>query len=549
MQSLKNKTIGQLLKDTVSAYGNRDAVVYSKENIRYTYDEFYRETTKLAKALIGLGVKKGENIAIWATNVPEWLLLQFASARIGAVLVTVNTSYQSSELKYLLQQSDSAALFLIDGYKGTSYVDLVRSITTETSSENSSQPALPCLKNLIYIGQNEAPEGMLSWNDLLLRGMKVTDEELAERESLLTPEGVINMQYTSGTTGFPKGVMLTHHNIVNNGFLVASSMNLTHEDRLCIPVPFFHCFGCVLGVLACVSVGAAMVPIVEFDPNLVLQTVEKEKCTGLHGVPTMFIAVLNSPNFKKYDLSTLRTGIMAGSTCPIEVMKKVMNDMGMSEITIAYGQTEASPVITQTTVTDSIERKVETVGKAHPHVEVKIIDPVTGEEVPRGVQGELCTRGYLVMKGYYKMPEATEEAIDKQGWLHTGDLATMDEHGYIVITGRLKDMIIRGGENVYPREIEEFLYRHEDIMDVQVIGVPDEKYGERVAACIVLKEGAALTADDVKAFCRGQLSHYKIPEYYTFVKDYPMTASGKIQKYKLREQVKNALARELSEKS
>ncbi|MGP1908502.1 AMP-binding protein [Metabacillus sp. JX24] len=549
MQSLKNKTIGQLLKDTVSAYGNRDAVVYSKENIRYTYDEFYRETTKLAKALIGLGVKKGENIAIWATNVPEWLLLQFASARIGAVLVTVNTSYQSSELKYLLQQSDSAALFLIDGFKGTSYVDLVRSITTETSSENSSQPALPYLKNLIYIGQNEAPEGMLSWNDLLIRGMKVTDEELAERESLLTPEGVINMQYTSGTTGFPKGVMLTHHNIVNNGFLVASAMNLTHEDRLCIPVPFFHCFGCVLGVLACVSVGAAMVPIVEFDPDLVLQTVQKEKCTGLHGVPTMFIAELNSPNFKKYDLSTLRTGIMAGSTCPIEVMKKVMNDMGMSEITIAYGQTESSPVITQTTVTDSIERKVETVGKAHPHVEVKIIDPVTGEEVPRGVQGELCTRGYLVMKGYYKMPEATEEAIDKQGWLHTGDLATMDEHGYVVITGRLKDMIIRGGENVYPREIEEFLYRHEDIMDVQVIGVPDEKYGERVAACIVLKEGALLTADDVKAFCRGQLSHYKIPEYYTFVKDYPMTASGKIQKYKLREQVKQELARELSEKS
>ncbi|MGD6796616.1 AMP-binding protein [Metabacillus indicus] len=548
MQSLKNKTIGQLLKDTVSAYGNRDAVVYSKENIRYTYDEFYRETTKLAKALIGLGVKKGENIAIWATNVPEWLLLQFASARIGAVLVTVNTSYQSSELKYLLQQSDSAALFLIDGFKGTSYVDLVRSITTETSSENSSQPALPYLKNLIYIGLNEAPEGMLSWNDLLLRGMKVTDEELAERESLLTPEGVINMQYTSGTTGFPKGVMLTHHNIVNNGFLVASAMNLTHEDRLCIPVPFFHCFGCVLGVLACVSVGAAMVPIVEFDPDLVLQTVEKEKCTGLHGVPTMFIAELNSPNFKKYDLSTLRTGIMAGSTCPIEVMKKVMNDMGMSEITIAYGQTESSPVITQTTGTDSIERKVETVGKAHPHVEVKIIDPVTGEEVPRGVQGELCTRGYLVMKGYYKMPEATEETIDKQGWLHTGDLATMDEHGYVVITGRLKDMIIRGGENVYPREIEEFLYRHEDIMDVQVIGVPDEKYGERVAACIVLKEGAALTADDVKAFCRGQLSHYKIPEYYTFVKDYPMTASGKIQKYKLREQVKKELARELSEK-
>ncbi|TDL78494.1 AMP-binding protein [Peribacillus frigoritolerans] len=550
MQSLKNKTIGQLLKETVSKYGSQDAIVYSKENIRYTYDEFYNETTKLAKALMGLGVKKGENIAIWATNVPEWLLLQFASARIGAVLVTVNTSYQSSELEYLLKQSDSTTLFLIDGFKGTSYVDIVRSITNSASAEKYKQiEALPHLKNLIYIGNQKAPEEMYSWNELLDHGSKMTDEELAERESQLTPEGVINMQYTSGTTGFPKGVMLTHHNIVNNGFLVASSMNLTNQDRLCIPVPFFHCFGCVLGVLACVSVGAAMVPIVEFDPDLVLKTVEKEKCTGLHGVPTMFIAELNSPNFKTYDLSTLRTGIMAGSTCPIEVMKKVINEMGMSEVTIAYGQTESSPVITQTTVNDSIERKVETVGKAHPHVEVKIIDPLTGKETAPGEQGELCTRGYLVMKGYYKMPEATEEAIDKEGWLHTGDLATMDEHGYVVITGRLKDMIIRGGENVYPREIEEFLYRHENIMDVQVIGVPDEKYGEKVAACIVPKEGVTLTAEDIKAFCKGQLSHYKIPEYYYFVKDYPMTASGKIQKYKLREQVKNHLTQELSGRS
>lgn len=390
MQPLKNVTIGNLLRETVSKYGSQDAVVYSKENIRYTYDEFYEETTKLAKALMGLGVKKGENLAIWATNVPEWLLLQFASARIGAVLVTVNTSYQSSELEYLLKQSDSTTLFLIDGFKGTSYVDIVRSITNSASAEKYKQiEALPHLKNLIYIGNQNAPEEMFTWNELLDHGSKITDEELAERESLLTPEGVINMQYTSGTTGFPKGVMLTHHNIVNNGFLVASSMNLTNQDRLCIPVPFFHCFGCVLGVMACVSVGAAMVPIVEFDPDLVLQTVEKEKCTGLHGVPTMFIAELNSPNFKNYDLSTLRTGIMAGSTCPIEVMKKVINKMGMSEVTIAYGQTESSPVITQTTVTDSIERKVETVGKAHPHVEVKIVDPLTGEEAATGVQGEL----------------------------------------------------------------------------------------------------------------------------------------------------------------
>jgi acyl-CoA synthetase (AMP-forming)/AMP-acid ligase II len=335
--------------------------------------------------------------------------------------------------------------------------------------------------------------------------------------------------------------MLTHYNIVNNGYLIAQSMKLTNKDRLCIPVPFFHCFGCVLGVLACVSVGATMVPLVEFNPELVLETVEKEKCTGLHGVPTMFIAELNHERFHEFDLSSLRTGIMAGSPCPVEVMKRVMNDMGMKEITIAYGQTESSPVITQTTTTDPIHRRVETVGKPHPHVEVKIVDPSTGKEVGPGVQGELCTRGYLVMKGYYKMPDATKEAIDEDGWLHTGDLATMDEDGYVRITGRLKDMIIRGGENIYPREIEEFLYQHPDILDVQVIGVPDEKYGEKVAACIILKEGRTMTKEDVRAFCEGRMAFYKIPEYVFFVKDYPMTASGKIQKYKLREQASHWL--------
>jgi acyl-CoA synthetase (AMP-forming)/AMP-acid ligase II len=539
MVQLKQETIGQLLNHSVEQYGNQEAVVYSKEGLRYTYKQFYDETTKIAKALLGLGIKKGEHIAVWATNVPEWILLQFASARIGAVLVTVNTSYQASELEYLLKQSDSTTFFFIEGFKGTSYLSIIQQLTHQKFPQNSSnnypESILPMLQNLIYIGDGKIPNYMKKWDEFIELGKKVTDAQLTEREESLHPDDVINMQYTSGTTGFPKGVMLTHYNIANNGYLVAQAMKLTNEDRLCIPVPYFHCFGCVLGVLACVSVGATMVPIIEFNPELVLQTVEKEKCTGLHGVPTMFIAELNHPSFKKYDLSTLRTGIMAGSTCPIEVMKRVMNEMGMREITIAYGQTESSPVITQTTTTDPIERKVETVGKPHPHVEVKIIDPAAGLEVPRGTQGELCTRGYLVMKGYYNMPDATQDAIDPDGWLHTGDLATMDEEGYVKITGRLKDMIIRGGENIYPREIEEFLYRHPDILDVQIIGVPDEKYGEQVMACIKLKEGSSLSTEEIREFCTGQLAYYKIPEYVMFVDNFPMTASGKIQKYKLRE--------------
>ncbi|QOR66001.1 AMP-binding protein [Cytobacillus suaedae] len=540
MDILKDVTIGQLLRDAVTKYGKKEAIVYSKENIRYTYEEFFEETSKLAKSLIKLGIKKGEHIAIWATNVPEWLLLQYASARIGAVLVTINTSYQSSELEYLLKQSDTTTLFSINGFKGTSYIDIINTVChhklTTSQPGNLHLDHLPYLKNVIYIGESKAPNGMMDWSDLVTLGDDVSDTVLLGREQSLDSSDVINMQYTSGTTGFPKGVMLTHHNIVNNGHLVAKSMKLNAEDRLCIPVPFFHCFGCVLGSLACVSVGATMVPIIEFNPELVLETIEKERCTGLHGVPTMFIAELNHENFSKYNLSTLRTGIMAGSNCPIEVMKKLINEMGMTDITIAYGQTESSPVITQTTTTDSLERRVNSVGKAHTHVEVKIVDPVTENEVPSGIQGELCTRGYLVMKGYYKMPDATHEAIDSEGWLHTGDLATMDDEGYVKITGRLKDMIIRGGENVYPREIEEFLYQHDSVLDVQVVGVPDEKYGEKVAACIKLKEGHMITTEDIRSFCTGKLAFYKIPEYIIFVDDYPMTASGKIQKFKLREQ-------------
>ncbi|MCM3773298.1 MULTISPECIES: AMP-binding protein [Priestia] len=523
MKPLLELTVGELLKESTKKFGHQEAVIYSEQNIRYTYAEFYKETSRVAKALLATGLKKGDHIAIWATNVPEWLLLQFAAARIGAVLVTLNTSYQSSELEYVLSHSDTTALFFIDEFKSTSYTSIITGI----------EHNLPKLKHLINLsGSSEHT----SWNEFLMSSLMVSNEVLDKHEQSLHTHEVINMQYTSGTTGFPKGVMLSHHNIVNNGFLVAQSMKLTNEDRLCIPVPFFHCFGCVLGVLACVSVGATMLPIIEFQPASVLRTVEKEKCTALHGVPTMFISELNALDFKQYDLSTLRTGIMAGSNCPAEVMKRVINEMGITEITIAYGQTETSPVITQTTPTDSIERRVQTVGKVHNHVQIQIINPVTGKQASFGEQGELCAKGYLTMKGYYKMPEETEKTI-VEGWLHTGDLATIDKDGYVKISGRLKDMIIRGGENIYPREIEEFLYRIPEVEDVQIVGIPDPKYGERVAACIKLKQNSFLTAQEIKDFCKGKLAHFKIPEHIYFIDDFPMTASGKIQKYKLKEEI------------
>lgn len=534
MDTLKKQTIGRLLKSAADRFPHHEAVVYSELDLRYSYQELYEETGKIAKGLMALGIQKGEHVAIWASNIPEWILLQFATARIGAVLVTVNTSYQARELEYLLEHSDSTTLFLMDGYKGTSYIDMIQSITKDPKN-------LPKLERLVYLGRGDAPEKMISFADVTKKGSLISDDALFEREWSLSHEDVINMQYTSGTTGFPKGVMLTHNNIVNNAAIVAARMGLGSEDRLCIPVPLFHCFGCVLSTLACVSVGAAMLPIIEFKPETVLQTVEKERCTGLQGVPTMFIAELSHPNFSDYDLTSLRTGIMAGSPCPKEVMKKVMKQMNLTDITIAYGQTESSPVITQTTITDTIERRVETVGKVHPHVEIKIVDPETGETLGPDEQGELCTRGYLVMKGYYKMEEATKKAIDKDGWLHTGDLAEMDEDGYVRITGRLKDMIVRGGENIYPREIEEFLYEHEDIVDVQIVGVPDEKYGEKTAAFIKCKPGKKLTLEDVRAFCKGQLSYYKIPEYVFHLDEYPLTASGKVQKYILRDWAKEAL--------
>ncbi|MFK3958398.1 AMP-binding protein [Guptibacillus hwajinpoensis] len=532
-----HETIGSMLERQVDQFGKKEAVVYSKENIRYTFEQFNNEVNRVAKALLGLGVTKGENVAVWATNVPEWLLLQFATAKVGAVLVTINTNYQSSELEYVLKQSESTRLFLIDGFKGTSYPEVFLQLQKSNDQLTGGECAiagLPYLKDVIYIGTEERSSFMM-WRDFLKGSVSVTDQALEMRNGELDPGDVINMQYTSGTTGFPKGVMLTHNNILNNGYQIGQCMELTHDDRLCIPVPFFHCFGCVLGTLAAFSAGATIFPIIEFEPELVLRTVEKERCTALHGVPTMFISELSLAEFESYNLSSLRTGIMAGSPCPIEVMKNVMKRMNMVEITIAYGQTEASPVITQTRTNDPLEYRVNTVGRALPGVEVKIVDPVSRLEVPSGEAGELCTRGYHVMRGYYNMPEATNQVIDEEGWLHTGDIAKMDSEGYVEITGRLKDMIIRGGENVYPREIEEFLYTHSSVQDVQVIGVPDEKYGEKVVACIQLKEKGAVNASDILLYCEGKIARYKVPAHIFFVDEYPMTASGKIQKYKLRE--------------
>lgn len=537
MADFMRTTVGQLLEDVAKRQPEVDAMVYPDRNLRYSYKQFDDLCRDVAKGLMKLGIERGENVAIWSTNRPEWLTSQFATGKMGAVLVTVNTNYRTAELEYLLKQSDSTTIMLMDSFRGASYTDMLYEIVPELKTCEPGQlqsEKLPCLKNVIFLGDERKP-GMYLWSDILEMAKEVSDAELQERMDSLDPDDVINMQYTSGTTGFPKGVMLTHSNLVNNAVNIAECMNLSNKDRMCIPVPFFHCFGCVLGTLACVTVGATMVPVQEFDPKAVLKAVEAEKCTALHGVPTMFIAELNDSEFGKYDLSTLRTGIMAGSNCPIEVMKAVIEKMGADEITIAYGQTESSPVITQTRVNDSIERRVETVGRALPNVEVKIVEPGTDNEVPRGVQGELCTRGYHVMKGYYKNPEATASAISSDGWLHTGDLAVMDEDGYCRITGRLKDMIIRGGENVYPREIEEFLYQHPKVLDVQVVGVPDPKFGEEISAWVILKEGESATDDEIREYCRGKISRHKIPRYIEFVDQYPMTASGKIQKFKLRD--------------
>jgi fatty-acyl-CoA synthase len=529
--------MGQLLQDISAQYPDNDALVYPDRGLRYSYREFNALCDRVAKGLVAMGIGKGDHVAIWATNVPQWVILQFATAKIGAVLVTVNTNYKAVELEYLLNQSDATTLFLVSGFRDTDYVETLYTVVPELRDVQPGalrSERLPFLKNVVFLGGENHP-GMWCWSDVERLGEAIGDERLAEIGATLNEHEVINMQYTSGTTGFPKGVMLTHYNIINNGFNIGECMRFTEKDRLCIPVPFFHCFGCVLGVLACVTHGSTMVPVETFNPEAVLRTIEAERCTAVHGVPTMFIAELDHPNFNRYDLSSLRTGIMAGSPCPIEVMKRVIREMYMTEITIAYGQTEASPVITQTRTEDPVELRVATVGRALPDVEVKIVDIETGETLPPGRQGELCSRGYLVMKGYYKMPEETQRVIDCDGWLHTGDLAVMDENGYCKITGRIKNMIIRGGENIYPREIEEFLYTHPKVADVQVYGVPDVKYGEQVMAAIKLKDHVTASSEEIQEFCRGSIANYKVPRYVKFVDEFPMTASGKIQKFKLRE--------------
>lgn len=533
-----NMTLGDYLDKCACDYPDNDALVYVERKIRYSYKEFNEICKKAAKGFMKLGVKKGDKVAVWATNYPQWIITMFATAKIGAVLVTVNTNYKIFEAEYLLKQSDSMTLLMMNGFKDSNYVDIMRRLcptldTTEPGKTASEK--LPLLKNIIYIDDDEVPSGMFGWDDILALGEGVSDEELYAVQSTLDIHDVVNMQYTSGTTGFPKGVMLTHYNIINNGYYIGENMKFTYKDRLCIPVPFFHCFGCVLAILACVTHCTTMVPVEVFSPTKVMQAIEAEKCTAVHGVPTMFIFILEHPDFDKYDLSTLRTGIMAGSPCPIEMMKLAIEKMGMRDIVISYGQTEASPVCTMTSTNDSIERRVSTVGKAMPEIECKIVDPDTGEKVAPNVTGEFCARGYNIMKGYYKLEEATKAVIDEDGWLHSGDLATVDEEGYFKIVGRVKDMIIRGGENIYPREIEELLYTHPDVSDVQVVGVPSKALGEEVMAYIILKENASVTEDEMKQFVMDNMARHKVPKYITFIDKFPMTASGKIQKYKLRE--------------
>ena len=502
-----------------------------------TYRQFGDVVDNLAKGLMSLGIKEGNKVAVWATNIPYWVALQFATAKIGAILLTVNTSYKNAELAYLLEQSETENLFIIDGYQDTDYLqtvyDLVPELKTQERGKLKSE-RFPHLRRVFFLGP-EKHRGLYSLPEVMSMAAMTTDDAYSKRQEGLNPHDVVNMQYTSGTTGFPKGVMLSHYNIGNNGLYIGANQNFSHKDRLCLPVPLFHCFGCVLGVLAAISHSATLVITEKFDPVQVMTAVEQERCTALYGVPTMFIAILEHTLFNKFNFSSLRTGIMAGSPCPVHIMRQVIDKMNMSEITICYGLTEASPVITQTLPADNMQRRTETVGKVMPHIEMKIVDPETNQTLEPGQQGELCCRGYNVMGGYYNMEEATTKAIDNDGWLHSGDLGVIDESGYLAITGRFKDMIIRGGENIYPREIEEYLFGLDAIMDVQVVGVPSKKYGEEVGAFIIKKDGVDLTAEDVQDFCRGQISRYKIPKHITFVDGYPMTASGKIQKYKLQE--------------
>ena len=519
-QPLLGETIGENLERTAARVPDNLALVSRHQNRRYTYAEFNAAVDEVARGLLALGFEAGDRIGIWSPNNAEWVLVQYATAKVGVILVNINPAYRTSELAYALNQSGCRMLIAAQSFKTSNYEAMIEEV----------RPDLAALEKVILIGTP-------SWDELVGGAASVSQEALRERSAALQFDDPINIQYTSGTTGFPKGATLSHHNILNNGYFIGEACRYTEADRVCIPVPFYHCFGMVLGNLACTTHGAAIViPEAGFEPKATLEAVAAEGCTSLYGVPTMFIAELDHPDFETFELSTLRTGIMAGSPCPVEVMKQVVSRMHMEEVTIAYGMTETSPVSTQTVPEDSLDHRVSTVGRVHPHVEVKITDPETGRVVERGVAGELCTRGYSVMTGYWNDPERTAESIDAAGWMHTGDLATMDADGYVNIVGRIKDMIIRGGENLYPREIEEFLYTHPDVSDVQVIGVPDVKYGEELMAWVKVREGATLTEDALKEFCKGKIAHYKVPRYVKFTDEFPMTVTGKIQKFKMREQ-------------
>lgn len=534
---LREKTLGQLLDETIAKNPHGDALVYVDRDFRQTWTEFGANVDRLAKGLMALGVQPGEKVAIWATNVPYWVGLMFATARIGAVLLTVNTSYRENELGYLLKHSKCENFFITDGYRDHDFIQTLYAVMPELrlrSRSNLASEQFPHLKRIMFLGM-EKHRGMYSLPEIMGLAAMISDEEYAARKALVDPHDVVNMQYTSGTTGFPKGVMLTHVNIVNNGYWIGRHQNFGPTDRVCLPVPLFHCFGCVLGVMACVNHGAAMIILESFNPVQVLTSLETERCTALYGVPTMFLAVLEHRVFPKFDLTTLRTGIMAGSVCPEPLMRRVIEKMNMREITICYGLTEGSPVMTQTHADEEFQRRVSTVGRSMPGIEVKIVDPETMEEMPRGTPGEVVCKGYNVMKGYYDMDEATAATVTPDGWLHSGDLGIMDEDGYVVITGRIKDMIIRGGENIYPREIEEFLSGMEGVLDVQVVGVPSRKYGEEVGVFIIPKPGAGIGPEDVRDFCRGKIAWHKVPRHVAIVEEFPLTASGKIQKYKLRE--------------
>jgi fatty-acyl-CoA synthase len=537
---VEGRTVGQVLKVTSERCAERDAVVFPKLGLRWSWREFAAQVEAAARGLLALGIKRGEHVAIWATNVPEWIVLQFATARIGAVLVTINPAYRPFELKYVLKQSDAVALFLVDRFKSSDYFSMLNEVCPELTAARPGAIGaadFPRLRNVVTI-KGAALTGASTWAEMIAAGQSIPAARLDEIAGTLAPSDPINIQYTSGTTGFPKAAMLSHRNLLLNAYYVGACQALSEADRICIPVPFYHCFGCVLGTLCSVVYGAAMVvPDEFFKPTETLAAIEEARATVIYGVPTMFIAELEDPTFAGRDLSSLRTGIMAGSPCPIEIMRQVIDKMGARQMTIAYGQTEASPVVTQTRVDDPLQLRVETVGRPIPDIEVKVIDPATGESLGDNQQGELCSRGHVVMLGYYNNPEATAAAIDGEGWLHSGDLAVRLTSGYYRITGRIKDMVIRGGENIYPREIEEFLFTHPAVEQAAVVGVPDPKYVEELCAWIKLKSGAAVTEDEIKAFCKAKLAHYKVPRYVRFVESFPQTVTGKIQKFKIREQM------------